>query len=54
MEHYRSYELLERIYADIEILDPEALNDYHRLTAYTVGGKVLVTLKTCLLHLKDL
>ena len=50
MEHYRSYEIVESSYADIEILDPEALNNYHPLTAYTVGGRVLVTPKTCLLH----
>lgn len=47
MEHY---ELVESIYTDVEIMVPEALNDYHPLTAYTVGGKVLVTPKTCLLH----
>lgn len=50
LEHYRSYELVESSYSNIDVLDPEALNDYHPLTAYTVGGKVLVTLKTSLLR----
>lgn len=50
LEHYRSFELVESIYADIEIFDPPALNDHHPLVAYTVGGKVLVTPKVCLLH----
>lgn len=50
LEHFRSFELVESIYADMEILDPQALNDHHPLVAYTVGGKVLVTPKVCLLH----
>lgn len=49
LEHYRSYELVDNSCSDIEILDPEALNDYHPLASYTVGGKVLVTPRTCLL-----
>ncbi|XP_036952445.1 uncharacterized protein LOC119018692 isoform X1 [Acanthopagrus latus] len=50
LEHFRSYELMESIYANIEIFDPQALNDYHPLVSYTVGGRVLVTPKVCLLH----
>ena len=48
--HFRSFKLVENIYADTEIFDPEALNNHHPLTAYTVGGKILVTPKVCLLH----
>lgn len=50
LEHLRSFELVENIYADIDIFDPQALNNHHPLAAYTVGGKVLVTPKVCLLH----
>ena len=50
MEHYRSYQLIDSSYTDTEILDPEALNDYHPLAAYPVAGKLMVTPKTCLLH----
>lgn len=50
LEHYRSYQLLESSYAEIEILDPETLNDYHPLAAYQVAGKLMVTPRTCLLH----
>lgn len=50
MEHYRSYEVIDSGYTDIEILDPEALNDYHPLTAYPVAGKLMVTPRICLLH----
>ena len=50
LEHYRSYEVVENGYGDIEILDPEVLNDYHPLAAYTVQGKLLVTPRTCLLY----
>lgn len=50
LEHLRSFELVESIYADIEIFNPQALNNHHPLVAYTVGGKVLVTPKVCLLH----
>ncbi|KAG9277980.1 hypothetical protein AMEX_G5760 [Astyanax mexicanus] len=50
MEHYRSYQLIESSYTDIEILDPEALNDYHPLAAYQVAGKLMVSPRTCLLH----
>lgn len=42
MEHYRSYQLIDSCYTDLEILDPETLNDYHPLALYTVAG-MLVT-----------
>ncbi|XP_041863678.1 uncharacterized protein LOC121653945 [Melanotaenia boesemani] len=50
MEHYRSYEVIDNGYADIEILETKDLNDYHPLAAYTVTGKLMVTARTCLLH----
>ncbi len=50
MEHYRSYQVVDSSYTEIEILDPEALNDYHPLTDYQVAGKFMVTPRTCLLH----
>lgn len=50
MEHYRSYEVIESDYSDAEILDPEDLNDYHPLTVYPVGGKLMVTPRSSLLH----
>lgn len=50
LEHFRSFELVENIYADTEFFDPEALNNHHPLTAYTVGVKELMTPKVCLLH----
>lgn len=49
LEHYRSYQL-DNSYTDLELLDPEHLNDYHPLTAYQVAGKLMVTPITCLLH----
>ena len=49
LEHYRSFEVVEDIYAETGIFDPEALNNHHPLTAYRVGGTVLVTPKVCLL-----
>ena len=48
LEHYRSYQLIDSCFMDIEILDPEALNDYHPLAAYQ--GQLMVTRKVCLLH----
>ena len=50
MEHYRSYELVENTCADLLVLDPDVLTDYHPLAAYTVGGKLMVTPRTFLLH----
>lgn len=50
MEHYRSYQVSDSGYTDIEILDPEALNDYHPLAVYPVAGKLMVTKRTCLRH----
>lgn len=38
MEHYRSYQVTDSSYPEIEILDPEALNDYHPLTEYPVAA----------------
>lgn len=49
MEHYRSYRL-DSSYKDLEILDPEDLNDYHPLAEYCVDGQLMVTPVTCLLH----
>lgn len=49
-EHFRSYELVESHIAEIVALDPDVLTDYHPLAAYTIGGKVMVTQKTFLLH----
>lgn len=49
IEHYRSYQVTDSS-TDIEILDPEALNDYHPLAAYPVAGKLMVTPRMCLLH----
>lgn len=50
VEHYRSYELFESCYAEVDILDFEALNDHQPLPIYSVGGKVFVTLRTSLLN----
>lgn len=50
IEHLRSFELVESIYADLDILNPQALNNHYPLVAYKVGEKVLVTPKVCLLH----
>lgn len=49
MEHYRSYRL-DSSYKDLEILDPEDLNDYHALAEYCVAGQLMVTPVMCLLH----
>lgn len=46
MEHYRSYQLIENCYSDLEILDPETLNDYHPLAAYQVARTLMVTPRT--------
>ena len=48
LEHYRSYQLIDSCFMDTEILESEALNDYHPLTAYQ--GQLMVTRKVCLLH----
>lgn len=50
LEHYRSYKVVQHRYGDIEILDPEVLNDYRHLADYTVQGKLLVIPRTCLLY----
>ncbi|XP_055088194.1 uncharacterized protein LOC129457400 [Periophthalmus magnuspinnatus] len=42
MEHYRSYQL-DNSYTDLQLLDPEPLNDHHPLTAYCVAGKLMLT-----------
>lgn len=50
LEHYRSFELVENIRPEIEILDPKSLNDLGPLQAYKVARKLLVSLKVFLLH----
>lgn len=50
LEHYRFFELVENIRPEIEILDPESLNDLGPLQAYKVAGKLMVPLKVFLLH----
>ncbi|KAL3999898.1 somatostatin receptor 2 [Sarotherodon galilaeus] len=50
IEHFRSYEVVEHTCADLLVLDPDVLTDYHPLTAYTVGGKLMVTPRTYLLY----
>lgn len=49
-EHLRSYIIEESRYGQICILDPDMLNDFHPLVAYTVGGSVVVTPQAFLLH----
>lgn len=43
MEHYQSYQLMDNCHSDLEILDPETLNDYHPLAAYQVARTLMVT-----------
>ncbi len=50
LEHYRSFKLVENIRPEIEILEPESLNDLGPLQAYKVAGKLMVPLKVFLLH----
>lgn len=50
IEHLRSYELVESNCADIVVLDPDDLNDYHPLTSYRFSERVFVTLRTYLQH----
>lgn len=50
VEHFRSYELVEHTCADPLVLDPDVLTDYHPLAAHTVGGKLMVTPRTFILH----
>lgn len=49
-EHLRSYIIEENRYGEVCILDPDMLNDFHPLVAYTVGGCGVVTPKAFLLH----
>lgn len=48
IEHLRCYEVSET--TDIEILEPEDLNDHYPLTSYAVQGKAIISLKKFLLH----
>lgn len=50
VEHFRSYELVEHTCADPLVPDPDVLTDYHPLAAHTVGGKLMVTPRTFILH----
>lgn len=50
MEHYRSYQLIDNCHSDLEILDPETLNDYHPLAAYQVARTLMVTPRAWLLQ----
>lgn len=48
IEQYRCFEIVER--TAFTVLEPEDLNDHYPLTAYMVGGKMLLVLKRFLLH----
>ncbi len=50
VKHFRSYELVEHTCTHHLVLDPDVLTDYHPLAAFTVGGKLMVTPRTFLLH----
>ncbi|KAK0130960.1 hypothetical protein N1851_034359 [Merluccius polli] len=50
MEHYRSYQLIGNCNSDLEILDPETLNDYQPLAAYQVARTLMVTPRAWLLQ----
>lgn len=44
-EHYRSFKIEDSDYAELIVLDADELSHYYPLTAYSVGGKLLVTLR---------
>lgn len=50
IEHVRSFELDVTSYAETDILTFEDLNDFCPLVAYSVRGKLLVSLKEFLMH----
>ena len=43
-------EFVEPHCAEIVALDPDVLTDYRPLTAYKVGGKLMVTTRSFILH----
>lgn len=45
-EHYRSFQLEDCSYGEVIVLDVDDLNHYYPLVAYSIGGKLWVTLKT--------
>lgn len=49
-EHLRSYIIEESSYDEVCVIDLEALNDFHPLVAYKIGGRVVVTPKVFLVH----
>lgn len=50
VEHLRCYQLSRRDPAATVVVEPDDLNDYTPLAAYSVGGKLLVTPRTFMLH----
>lgn len=50
VEHLRCYQLARRDRAATVVVEPDDLNDYTPLAAYSVGGKLLVTPRTFMLH----
>lgn len=50
VEHLRCYELCKRNTAQLMVAEPEELNHYIPLSAYTVRGRLLVSPKAFLVH----
>lgn len=50
LEHLRCYEVCKRDHAQLMVAEPEELNHYTPLTAYTVRERVLVSQKAFLVH----
>lgn len=45
-EHYRSFQLEDSSYGEVIVLDVDDLNHCYPLAAYSIGGKLSVTLRT--------
>lgn len=50
LEHFRCYELTRKLSTDLEVADPEELNNFCPLAPYMVRGRLMVSPKVFLLH----